>query len=190
MTWPVAAASTTMRSQSARPSSDSRSSQQILPTVRISLTPGAAVATKSNARRHGSDATEHGYPCLHLEVLAQRRLGVHLHREHARVHLARLEADRRVLEQVGEVVLGVDLDEQDLLALVGGEECGGRGDGALADTALAREEEQPAVEQAGHGWEIGGGRPATGRTRRACWRRLRRPRCRRSARRGSRPGAP
>src|SRR5829696_5255380 len=42
-----------MRSQSARPSSDSRSSQQILPTVRISLTPGAAVATKSNARAIG-----------------------------------------------------------------------------------------------------------------------------------------
>src|SRR3954471_10213398 len=42
-----------MRSQSARPSSDSRSSQQILPTVRISLTPGAAVATKSNARAMG-----------------------------------------------------------------------------------------------------------------------------------------
>ena len=53
MTWPVAAASTTMRSQSARPSIDSRSSQQILPTVRISFTPGAAVATKSNARAIG-----------------------------------------------------------------------------------------------------------------------------------------
>ena len=100
--------------------------------------------------RHGSDAPEHGHPRLHLEVLTQRRLGVHLHREHARVHLAGFEPHRRVLEEVGEVVLGVDLDEQDLLALVGGEECGGRGDGALADAALAGEEEQPAVEQAGH----------------------------------------
>ncbi len=53
MTWPVAAASTTMRSQSARPWIDSRRSQQILPTVRISRTPGAAVATKSKARASG-----------------------------------------------------------------------------------------------------------------------------------------
>src|SRR3954451_15035464 len=42
-----------MRSQSARPCNDSRSSQQILPTVRISFTPGAAVATKSKARAMG-----------------------------------------------------------------------------------------------------------------------------------------
>src|SRR5829696_1126462 len=42
-----------MRSQSARPSSDSRSSQQILPTVRISLTPGAAVVTISLKRTIG-----------------------------------------------------------------------------------------------------------------------------------------
>jgi len=53
MTCPVAAASTTMRSQSARPWSDSRSSHTTLPTVRISFTPGAAVATKSNARASG-----------------------------------------------------------------------------------------------------------------------------------------
>jgi hypothetical protein len=48
-TWPVAGASTTTRSQRARPSIASRTSQQILPTVRISFTPGAAVATKSKA---------------------------------------------------------------------------------------------------------------------------------------------
>src|SRR5712692_398137 len=42
-----------MRSQSARPCNDSRSSQQTLPTVRISFTPGAAVATKSKTRASG-----------------------------------------------------------------------------------------------------------------------------------------
>ena len=36
------------RSQCARPATDSRTSQQTFPTVRISFTPGAAVATKSN----------------------------------------------------------------------------------------------------------------------------------------------
>ena len=138
-----------MRSQSARPSSDSRSSQHTLPTVRISFTPGAAVATKSNARASGPMPPEHRDLRLHLEVLAQRRLGVHLHREDAGVHLAGLEADRRVLEQRGEVALGVDLDEQDALAVLGREQRGRRGDGALADAALAGEEEQAAVEQIG-----------------------------------------
>ena len=51
--WPVAAASTTTRSHAARPSNDSRTSQQILPMVRISFTPGAAVATKSNTLASG-----------------------------------------------------------------------------------------------------------------------------------------
>src|SRR6478752_2410980 len=53
MTWPVAAASTTTRSQSARPSIDSRTSQHTLPMVRISFTPGAAVATKSSMPASG-----------------------------------------------------------------------------------------------------------------------------------------
>ncbi len=53
MMWPVAAASTTTRSQSARPSIDSRTSQHTLPTVRISFTPGAAVATNSSTRASG-----------------------------------------------------------------------------------------------------------------------------------------
>ncbi len=65
------------------------------------------------------------------------------------MHLTGLEADRGVLEQRGQVVLGVDLDQQDALALLGREQRGRRGDGALADTALAGEEQQPAVEQCG-----------------------------------------
>ena len=86
---------------------------------------------------------------MHLEVLAQRRFGVHLHREHTRIHLARLEADGRMLEQRREIALGVDLDQQHALAALSREEGGRRGDSALADAALPGEEEQPAVEQIG-----------------------------------------
>ena len=50
---PLADASTTTRSKSARPSIASRTSQQILPIVRISFTPGAAVATNSSTRASG-----------------------------------------------------------------------------------------------------------------------------------------
>src|SRR4051794_38285101 len=50
---PVAAASTMTRSKSARPSIASRTSHTILPIVRISFTPGAAVATKSRTRASG-----------------------------------------------------------------------------------------------------------------------------------------
>ena len=57
----------------------------------------------------------------------------------------------RVLELRGDVALGVDLDEQDALADVRREQRGGRGHRALADAALAREEQQAAVEQLGRG---------------------------------------
>ena len=66
MMWPVAAASTTTRSQSARPSIDSRTSQHTLPTVRISFTPGAAVATKSSTRASGPSRPSTGTRRLSL----------------------------------------------------------------------------------------------------------------------------
>ncbi|CAB4866490.1 unannotated protein [freshwater metagenome] len=52
-TCPVAAASTITRSHGARPAIDSRTSQAIFPIVNTSLTPGAAVATKSKTRAIG-----------------------------------------------------------------------------------------------------------------------------------------
>ena len=81
---------------------------------------------------------------LSLQVLLQRRLGVHRHREDPGIDLARLEADRALLELRGDVALGVDLDEQDALADVRREQRGRGGDRALADAALAREEEAGA----------------------------------------------
>ena len=63
------------------------------------------------------------------------------------MHLDRLEPDRLVLEQRRQVALGVDLDEQHALAVLGGQQRDRGGDGALADPALAREEEQAMVEE-------------------------------------------
>ena len=133
------------------------------------------------------DAPHHGDAQVELEVLAQRRLGVQLHREHTRVHLHRVEADRLVLEQVGEVALGVDLDEEDLLALLGRDHRGGRGDRALADAALAGDEEQAPVEEVDHAACRGVGPGLSlGRSRRASPRRRARSPRRRPARRGRR----
>jgi hypothetical protein len=70
-----------------------------------------------------------------------------LHRVDAGMDLTGLETDRSVLEEGSEVVLGVDLDEEDTLPLLSGEQCGRRGDRALADAALPGEEEQSTIEQ-------------------------------------------
>ena len=63
------------------------------------------------------------------------------------IDLARREADGLLLELRGDVALGVDLDEQHALPVARGEQRGGRGHRALADTALAREEQAAAIEQ-------------------------------------------
>ena len=81
-----------------------------LPTVRISFTPGAALATKSKAAGERADAADErelaaggsGTPCSDSSVsiaIAQR----------PRLHLARLEPGAAGLEAVGQVALGVDL---------------------------------------------------------------------------------
>ena len=146
--WPVAAASTITTSQSARPSSDSRTSQQTLPTVRISLTPGAAVATKSRTLASGTDPAEHRDAQVAPQVLAQGASVSICMAQHPGVDLDAGETDRGVLEQRGQVALGVDLDEQDAPAVLGQEERRRGGDRALADPALAGEEQQSALEEA------------------------------------------
>ena len=151
------------------------------------LHPGRRVGNEVECTGERAQAAEDRDPRLHLEVLAQRRLGVHLHREHARMYLARLEADRCVLEQRGQVALGVDFDEQHPLAALGGEQRSRRSDRALADPALPGEEQEPPVEQAGRGAHRRG---ASARTRRAWRHRPRRSRRRRSCRRACRPSAP
>ncbi len=59
--------------------------------------------------------------------------------------------------EVGEVALGVDLAHERALAPVGGEHAEGGGDGGLAHPALARDEQQAAVEETD-----GGARAAPG----------------------------
>ncbi len=155
---PVAAASTTTRSKSARPSIDSRTSHTILPIVRISFTPGAAVATKSRARASGPMRPMTGtcrlrrrYSCSDASV------SIAIASTPGWISFGR-EPDGRVLELRGDVALGVDLDEQDPLADARREERGGRGHRALAHAAFPREEEELSIEQLGRGPVHGGGR--------------------------------
>ena len=81
---------------------------------------------------------------VELEVLAQRRLGVHRHGEDAGRDLALGEPGRRGLEERREVALGVDLAGQHPLPALGGQLGQRGGDRRLADAALAGDEDQPA----------------------------------------------
>jgi hypothetical protein len=72
---------------------------------------------------------------------------VHGHGPHALGHAAGLPAQRLALEEVAEVALGVDLADKDPLALLAREEGEGGSDRRLADTALAGDEQDAAVEQ-------------------------------------------
>src|SRR5690606_32125613 len=81
-------------------------------------------------------------------VLAQRVLRVHRHAPQVLVELTRGELERRGVEGGCECALGVHLADQGALAVAGCEERHRASDGRLADPALARDEEQPPVEQA------------------------------------------
>ncbi len=123
----------------------------------------AGCCTRNEVERfgEGSDAAEHRHPQVELEVLLQRRFGVHRHGEDAGMHFARREPDRPLLELCGDVALRVDLDQQDTLADVRREQRRRGGNRALADATLACEEEETPVEQIGCGpyHHAGGGRP-------------------------------
>ena len=89
----------------------------ILPIVRISFTPGAAVATKSSTRASGPMPPDHRHP--QVEPAGTRCSDASVSIAIAStpgMDLRGREADRRVLELRGDVALGVDLDEQDALA--------------------------------------------------------------------------
>ena len=148
-TCPVAAASTTIEVPRRAPVERLADLPAHLADGEDLLHPGRGVGDEVERTRQRADAPHDRDPGLHPEVLPQRRLGAHLHRRDARVDLTWLEADRRMLEERGQVALAVDLDEQHPLAALGRQECRRRGDGALPDAALAGEEQQAAVEQAG-----------------------------------------
>ena len=148
--WPVAAASTMTMSWSARPSIDSRTSHMILPMVRISFTPGAAVGDEVEHVRERTEPADDRHAEVELQVLAAATPRCpspsRARRDRPR---AGLNPTARLLELRGDVALGVDLDEQHALADARGEQRGRRGHRALADAALAREEQAAPVEQVG-----------------------------------------
>ena len=98
-------------------------------------------------------------PELEAQVLLERRLGVHRHGPQAGRDLPLGEARRPGLERPGQVALGVHLAQQRALAAEAASAPSG-GDRRLADTALAGDEQEPAVEQAdGMVGRRGGGQP-------------------------------
>ena len=160
----------------------SRTSWHSLPTPRISLTPGAASATKSNVRASGPMLAEQRHLHEQPEVLAERVLGVHRHRQQVRFDLPGLELQRRSVEGVGERALGVHLAHERAAAGAGREMGERRRDGGLADTSLAGDEHQPAIEERRVHRRQVSPRSRCGDRHRAC-----RARCRRSSPTAPRP---
>jgi hypothetical protein len=110
------------------------------------LTPGRHEVERAGER---SEPREQGQLELEAEVLLERRLGVHRHGPEPGRDLALAELGGGGLEGAGQVSLGVDLAQQRALPPRGRQRSQGRGDRRLADTALAGDEQQPAVEQVG-----------------------------------------
>ncbi len=95
----------------------------------------------------GAQPGDGGQPQLQVEVLPQRRLGVHGHHPQVRRHPVGLERRARRLIEVGQVALGIDLAGQGLLAMGGAQQGQRRRCGALAHSPFAGDEEQPAIEE-------------------------------------------
>ena len=95
------------------------------------------------------DPPHHRDAQVELEVLAQRRLRVHRHGPDPGRDLPRREVGGRRLEERRHVALGVDLADQDSLAVLGRQLGQARGDRRLAHAALAGDEHQPQIEQVG-----------------------------------------
>jgi len=99
------------------------------------------------------DARQWGHPRQprHLEVDAQvflqRLLGMQPDHADTGLHHLGLEARPCRAKRRGEVALGVDLDAEDLLAALGGEQAERGGDGGLAGASLAGHEDDPPPEQ-------------------------------------------
>ena len=125
-----------------------------LPTVRISFTPGAALATKSNVRASGPIRATSGSLSWRLQVLLQRLLGVHRHRRRGR---AAPRGARSASARSRRSRPGCPWRRPRTRACAcparrpaGPSAAAMRG---LADAALAGDEQQPAVEQL----EVGSG---------------------------------
>ena len=125
-----------------------------LPTARISFTPGAASATKSNVRASGPMRPTSGTLTNSRRYSRSESSVFIAMREQAAVDLPRLERERRRVERGGERALGVHLADQRALAAAGGEVGERGGDRGLADATLAGDEQQLAVEQVAPSREV------------------------------------
>ena len=131
-----------------------------MPTDEDLLDPRRGVGDEVERAGQRADAPDERHLDEQPQVLAQRVLGVHRHREQVGVDLARLERQRRGVERGGERALGVHLAHQRALAGAGAEVGERGGDRRLADAALAGDEQQAAIEQiAGHGERPGRDQP-------------------------------
>ncbi len=136
------------------------------------LDPRGGVGHEVQRARQGPDAGHQRDLDLEAQVLLQGLLGVHRHGEEVGLDLAGLPGGGRGGEEVGQVALGVELTDEGRLAPAGGHQGQGRGDGGLADTTLAGDEDQLAVEQIDRrGHQVrrrtrSGGRPRGCRSRR------------------------
>ena len=163
----------------------------ILPTVRISFTPGAAVATKSRRAGQRTDAGEQRELQLELQVLLAATPRCPSTWRTARARPPRgSNAVGSASKTSARLPLASTSHDQRALALAGGEQAERGGDAGLADAALAGDEQQPAVEQvevAAMGGESGARRRQPRRSRSGARCRGCRARRRRSCRRARRP---
>ena len=117
------------------------------------LDPGRRVGDEVERRRQRADPAEQGDPYEQPQVLAQRVLGVHRHREQTRLDLDRLETPGRPVSNAAPSdALGVHLAHQHPLARGRAAIDGERGShGRLADATLPGDEQQPTIEQVAGG---------------------------------------
>ena len=102
------------------------------------MTPGRGVGDEVERLGERTDAPEQRDLDEQPQVLAQRVLGVHRHREQVRRDLGRLEAQRSDVERVRQRTLGIHLAHEGAAA-VAGRDVSERGrDRGLADPSLAR----------------------------------------------------
>ena len=111
------------------------------------LDPRRGVGHEVERAGQRADAPQQRHLELEAQVLLERLLGVHGHAAEVGRQLAGVEVEGTRLERVGQVALGVDLAHQRPLAPLGGQQGQRGGDARLAHTALARHEDQAAIEQ-------------------------------------------
>ena len=113
------------------------------------MTPGRGVGDEVERLGERADAAEQRNLHEQPQVLAQRVLGVHRHREQVRRDLGRVELQRPDVERVRQGTLGVHLAHEGAAAVAGRDVSERSRDRGLADPALARHPQEVEVEQGG-----------------------------------------